>query len=97
MARDLPRGDEPQLERLPRPLEDRSRDDRIPNRTVCGQFGRGGVPLELSRLNPKVLERRRLRIQRALEDSAGAAEKRRRYVETIVDNHIWKGLTDDRV
>lgn len=78
-------------------MRNRHVDTSIPNRIACGQSGRGGVPADLPRLNPKVLERRRLKIQRALEDSAGAAEKRRRYVETIVDNHIWKGITDERV
>lgn len=54
-----------------------------------------GVPLpeRIAQLvNPRVQERRRLKIEQAIGDRSDEADRRRRYLETIVDNHLWKEL-----
>lgn len=57
------------------------------------QASAGGLPARIVRLvNPKVLAARRELIDRATADVSTAADRRRRYLETIVDHHLWEEL-----
>ena len=65
------------------------------NTRVAAESQSPGVslPKRLAQLvNPRVLEMHRLKIEEATTDSATEADRRRRYLETIVDNHLWKEL-----
>lgn len=62
-------------------------------RSVETQPSRPGVPVHIDRLlNPTVRDRRRQKVQQVMQDSGDELDRRRRYITTIVDNHLWKEL-----
>lgn len=64
----------------------------IPDGAVEIQPSGGGLPAHLARLvNPTVLEKRRQQVLRNVADKVVEADRRRRYIETIVD-HLRKEL-----
>lgn len=53
------------------------------------------LPERLAQLvNPAVREARRARVEQLLQDASETAQRRERYVRTIVDHHLWTELSD---
>ena len=50
--------------------------------------GTGLPPRLLARVNPKVLENRRKKIEAALSNVAAQEDCRRRYLNTIIEHHL---------
>ncbi|HEU0077421.1 MAG TPA: hypothetical protein VFQ76_07210 [Longimicrobiaceae bacterium] len=68
------------------------RTNRIPEGAASPQPSGGGLPAHLARLvNPKVFEMRRQQILSKVADAVVESDRRRRYIETIVD-HLRKEL-----
>lgn len=68
-------------------------ETRTPAEAVETRTSAGGLPTHLAgRLNPQVLARRAEKIRAALSDEGVQSGQRRRYLETIVDHHLWEEL-----
>lgn len=68
-------------------------ETQTPDETVESRASAGGLPAHLAgRLNPMVLARRAEKIRTALTDEGVQSGRRRRYLEIIVDHHLWKEL-----
>ncbi len=65
------------------------------NRNGTAKTPRQGpaLPAEIAALvNPRVYEERQRQVERRLADEAAEADRRRRYLRTIIEHHLWKEL-----
>jgi hypothetical protein len=73
--------------------DDTKKANQTPDGAAAPAAGVVGLPDRIAaRVNPAVLERRRLIIGAALDNKAQTEDRRRRYVQTIIEHNLSKEL-----